>query len=201
MNKKKPTRILFKRSSGKSQIKLTNTEQTKELDEIIQAKSQLKSTKRLTTSIERIANELHNIQKQESRTLAILCNRLRNIPTDSNNTFSVFLNNMGRVWSNFEELDQIYLTSMKDQLLSPFHQFNTIEIPKCQKIKVKLKTAKGKYDIKKKNENKISLTKHSKRLHRAQSVTVLKLDELDFMRQIFVDSVQSMEASKLFLLS
>eukprot|EP01084_Bolivina_argentea_P310508 537339_1 len=200
-------RSLIKRYSIKAQLKLTNTKETTEPDDILNAKALLKSTKNLTPDMETISNALYEAQKEQARAFSLLCNRLTTAPTHNpDDKFSIFLNNMGRVWNNFEEINQMYLINMKDQLLEPLHQFNKDIIPKCQDAKLKLKATKGKYDMKKNSENKILETQRYKninlsRMHKARSKTTIQFDELTNMRNEFKACIKYMQLERLNLLS
>lgn len=202
----KKTGSKFQRYSVKAKLRFTKTKSSQEPKEIIEAKARLKATKNLTAQVEEIAQKLYLAQNEESRSLTKLCDQLTNTHIqDSDDKFAIFLNNMGRVQQNLEDIHQIYLINMLDQFIIPIKNFNKNEIRQCQAIKLKLKTIKGQYDLKKKHENKIIRAQsvkqvNLKKVHYARNKSTIKLDELQLIRNEFLESVQKMEAEKLALL-
>eukprot|EP01084_Bolivina_argentea_P266171 451362_1 len=204
---RKRTSSKFHHSFIRAKLKLTNTKQSLEPTEITEAKLRLKSTKNITTSLEPIVNNLYWAQHEHSRLMSELSNTLTNITINNNNDkFGIFLKNMGRVQQNLEEIDEMYLINMKDQFLDPLKEFNATQIKKCQQTKLKLKTIKGQFDLKKKSETKLLKTQSEKRIsldkvHSVQTATSKKLNELLSVRDEFVSCVNTMEKNKLHLLS
>eukprot|EP01084_Bolivina_argentea_P227795 384787_1 len=192
--------------SVQATLKLTNTPSTTEPEEIVDARKSLKTTKYITTELETIGHKLYLAQQEESRLLNKLCDTLTGVNIVSNDDkFAIFLNNMGRVYSNLDEVYQLYLINMEDQLLKPIQEFNKTDIKKCQQLKLTLKTRKAEYDLKKKDENKLVKSQSTKKVnlqkvHNAKKQASHKLDELQSIRDNFINAVNTMESDKLELL-
>ena len=191
----------------KAQMAITNTKSTIEPSDIQAAKASLKSTKQLTIQMESISKNLYYVQNTKSRIISQLCDALKQATiANSEDRMGIFLNNMGRISQNIEDSYQMYLLNMLDQLITPLHDFNQTQIKNCQDIKLQLKTKKGQYDIKKKQEEKILSSQSQKnvnleKVHLARSKSAIKLDDLQSIRNEFIASVNSMEQEKLSLLS
>eukprot|EP01084_Bolivina_argentea_P241526 405438_1 len=93
---------------------------------------------------------------------------------------------------------QTFLNNMEDELIKHLHEFDTKEINKAQKVKIKLKTVKGNYDIAKRYENKL-LNKNNNnkgindKLIAAQMESTQREAELTMTANEFVLSIKKME--------
>eukprot|EP01084_Bolivina_argentea_P297511 512565_1 len=176
----------LRHSMIRAKMKLTNTKQSVEPEEIRQCKARLKSTKKLTTSVEQIARNLYWSQHECARLVGALCTKLSDVDIiDSNDRFGILMGKMGRVHANLREIDELYLMNAGDELLNPLGSFNAQHIKHCQDSKLALKTIKGEYDL-----------MRSKDEHKA-----LKLHELESHREDFIQCVSSMELEKSSLLN
>merc|ERR1719361_3341497 len=114
--------------------------------EIVSALERLKITKNEIYAISDIVRNLYEARVNEATFLIQLADKLKTSKVTQNDPFSSYVQKMGVGLSNLEQVQSEHLKRMEEELVIPLEQFRDVDVEQVQKLKLKYKNGKLKFD-------------------------------------------------------